>query len=147
MSCLHRGPYIQRGRGVGSSLTAMYKGVVPALKLFGEKIIQSPVTKELLNKGKRTLVDASLNLASDVLAGKKIKPSISENVATAKKAVTKSLVSALEKAKVASIGKKPVVKSKNTGGKRVKKQATLPTARKSRKKKRANYDIFEESFA
>ena len=146
MSCLHRGPYIQRGQGFGSSLSAMFKGVIPALKLFGEKIVQSPITKEIINTGKRSLVDASLNVADDFLKGKKIKPSISENVATAKKAVTKSLVSALEKAKAATIGETPAVKSKKTSGTRVKKQVTLSTARKSRKKKSKTYDIFSENF-
>jgi hypothetical protein len=146
MSCLHRGPYIQRGRGIGSSLTAMFKGAIPALKLFGEKIIQSPVTKEIVNTAKRSALDAGLNVASDLLKGKKIKQSVSENVDTAKKAVTNSLVTALEKAKVDTVGKKPVVKSKKMSGKRGKKQVTFPTTRKSRKRKSKTYDIFEENF-
>jgi hypothetical protein len=146
MSCLHRGPYIQRGRGIGSSLTAMFKGAIPALKLFGEKIIQSPVTKEIVKTAKRSALDAGLNVASDLLKGKKIKQSVSENVDTAKKAVTNSLVTALEKAKVDTVGKKPVVKSKKMSGKRGKKQVTFPTTRKSRKRKSKTYDIFEENF-
>lgn len=140
MSCLHRGPYIQRGRGIGSSLTAMFKDVVPALKLIGEKVIQSPVTKEIVKAGKRAAID----VATDVLRGKKLKSSISENVDTAKKAVSKSLVSALEKAKETKIGNKSVVKK--TGGKRDKKHVILPIAQKSVRKKSKAYDIFRENF-
>lgn len=140
MSCLHRGPYIQRGRGIGSSLTAMFKGVTPVLKLLGEKVRQSPVTKEILSAGKRAAID----VATDVLQGKKMKSSISENLDTAKKAVSKSLMSALENAKE----KKSVVKK--TGGKSGKKRATFPTAqksgKKSGKKKSKAYDIFQENF-
>ena len=141
MSCLHRGPYIQRGRGIGSSLTAMFKGVIPALQLLGDKVMQSPITKEVIKTGKRAALDAGLNVASDVLGGKKLKPSLSENVTTAKKAVTKSLLSALEKTKANAIGKTPVVKRK-----RVKKRATLPVGRKSRGKRSRTYDIFEEKY-
>lgn len=141
MSCLHRGPYIQRGRGIGSSLTAMFKGVIPALQLFGDKVMQSPITKEVIKTGKRAALDAGLNVASDVLGGKKLKPSLSENVTTAKKAVTKSLLSALEKTKASAIGKTPVVKRK-----RVLKRSTLPVGRKSRGKRSRTYDIFEEKY-
>ena len=135
MSCLHRGPYVQRGEGIGSTLTSMFKGVYPALQAMGQKLMNSSITQKVLKTAKRSAVDAGLNVAKDVLKGKKIGESLSENISAAKKAVTDSLVSALDKAKV------PVV----AGVKRVKKIKTEKRKKKSRKGK-VPRDIFDEKY-
>jgi hypothetical protein len=139
---MHRGPYIQRGRGFGSTLSSMFKGVIPALQLFGEKVMTSPITQNILKTAKRSALEAGLNVARDTLGGKNLKESLSENVTTAKKAVTESLLSALDKAKVSNVGleKKPVKKRRG-----VKLLSSKVGGKKSRKKKYA--DLFEETFS
>lgn len=144
MSCLHRGPpYIQRGRGVGGTLSSMFKGVVPAMKIMGEKILATPAAQDVLKTGANSVLEGGLNIAKDTLRGRNFKESVSENVTSAKKAVTKSLRSALKQrgGEVANVG---------VGVKR-KREATVPTlvegeGRKSKKKKRNYGDLFEEDF-
>lgn len=137
MSCLHRGPYIQRGRGLGGTLSSMFKGVVPAMQVMGKKILAEPETKNVLKTLKRSAVEAGLNVASDTLSGKKLKESLSENVTTAKKAIKKSLSSAL-KARASRVGNKTdenVVGVQHGGMVKV-----------SKRKKNLYGDIFEEKF-
>ena len=80
----HSGPYIQRGRGVGSVFRAFAQFVLPALKAIGKNIISSPTVRKLgkatLKGVKRTAVDAGLNIANDALAGENIIDSIKKNV-------------------------------------------------------------------
>jgi len=128
MSCLHRGPHIQRGRGIGSTLSAMFKGVLPAMQVMGKKILASPITQEVLQTAKRSAAEAGLNVVTDALQGKKVKESISKNVSTAKKAVTDSLVSGLKTLKggnVKSAVKKSVGKKVAARKRRVKKSFHL----------------------
>lgn len=147
MSCLHRGPFIQRGRGLGSTLSALFKGVVPAMQVMGQKLLASPITQNFLKTAKRSALEAGLNVTSDALRGKKLKESISENLTTAKKAVTDSLVSALDKAKVSSVGSSQVgrVVALPKKKKRGVKFTSTPLVRKSGKKKQYK-DLFEEKF-
>lgn len=135
MSCLHRGPYIQRGRGIGSTLRAMFKGVVPVMQVMGQKLMASPITKRILKTAKQSAIEAGVNVATDTLGGKNVGKSLAENVTTASKAVTDSLVSALKKVKANSNSeiKKPPTKRKRG-----------VAARKSKKKRYS--DIFEENF-
>lgn len=133
MSCLHRGPYIQRGRGVGSTLNTMFKGVIPAAQIMGKQILASPVTKKVLKAAKRSALDAGFQVATDVLQGKKLKESVKENVSSAKKAVKKSLLTALTNAEASdSVEEKPTRKKK-------------VGVRRGGNKKRYS-DIFEQKF-
>lgn len=132
MSCLHRGPHVQRGRGVGSTLSAMFKDVFPAAQIIGKKVLASPLTKKVLKTAKRSAVDAGLQIAKDVLHGKKLKESLNENVSSAKKSVKKSLLTALSNAESPSITEeKPVCKRK-------------VAVRRGKKKQYS--DIFEQKF-
>ena len=59
MSCFHRGPYIQRGRGIGGVLSSMFKSVVPALQVFGKNLLASPTTQDILKTAKQSTLQAS----------------------------------------------------------------------------------------
>ena len=147
MSCFHRGPYIQRGRGVGSALNSMFKSVVPAMQVLGKKISASPIAQDVLSTGKQSAIKAGKNVVSDVTHGKKLGESIAENVTTAKKAVTESLLSALDKAKVSGVGTSRTEQTTvgNLGVKR--KRAALTSSVGQKAKRQKHYgDIFEENF-
>lgn len=145
MSVLHRGPYIQRGRGFGSALSSMFKGVFPAMQVLGQRLFSSPTTQKLLKTAKQSAIEGGLNVATDVLQGKKLSRSVADNVATAKKAVTDSLVSALNRAKVSSVGNVSVDTGVNKR-KRAKKSSVAPpavVAKKAKRKKQSYRDLFE----
>jgi hypothetical protein len=149
MSCLHRGPYvqrgdIQRGRGIGSTLSSMFKGVIPAMKLMGHKLLESPITQKILKTAKRSAIDAGLNVAKDTLQGKNLKESLKENVATAKKSVTDSLLTALHNAQIPVLGGESVAVGK-TKSARKKRNLQLTHVGKKRRKI-AHGDIFDKSF-
>jgi hypothetical protein len=143
MSCLHRGPYVQRGRGFGSTLSAMFKGVIPAAQLMGKQVLASPLTKTVVKAAKRSARDAGLQLANDLLHGKQIKNSLKENVvSTAKRAVKKSLRAALTKEEVPSI---PSIQYSSSDEE---EEITPRKKKKARRGKKKSYsDIFEENFA
>lgn len=153
MSCLHRGPYIQRGRGFGSTLNSMFRGIIPAARVMGRKVYDSPLTKNVLETAKRSALEAGLNVAEDTLEGKNVKESLKGNVIAAKKKISQSLVSALKKVKLhhqfdpsaaaaAAVGKKK--KSKNVTAiskKKVSRALALKKARSQRAR-----DLFDTSF-
>jgi hypothetical protein len=136
MSCLHRGPFIQRGRGIGSTLSAVFKDVVPAVKVMGQKVVDSPITQKVVKTAKRSALEAGLNVATDVLEGRDFEESLSQNVSTAKRAVKDSLKQALNEAKV----------SRKTGAKKARLEQSTVVAT-TRKRKGKNYgDLFDEKF-
>jgi hypothetical protein len=119
----------------------MFKGVIPALQVMGQKVMASPTTQGILKTAKRSLVEAGRNVATDVLQGKNVGESLSENVTTAKRAVTDSLVSALDNAKVSAVGNTVArnKRAKKTTG----KLTTRVVARKGRGRKK-KYDLFDD---
>ena len=139
MSCLHRGPFIQRGRGIGSTLSAVFKDVVPVVKVMGQKIADSPITQQVVKTAKRSAREAGLNIATDVLEGRDFEESLSQNVSTAKRAVKDSLKQALQEAQVST---------RKTGAKKARlEQPTAVATKVGRKRKRKNYgDLFDEKF-
>jgi len=141
MSCLHRGPYIQkgdtqRGRGFGSTLSSMFKGVIPAMQFMGRKLLESPITQKILKTAKRSALEAGLNVASDTLRGRNLGESLKENVGTAKKAVTDSLVTALNNAKIPAVGGKTAPRKKKN----------LPLTYAGKKRRKIHGDIFDHAF-
>ena len=144
MSCFHRGPYIQRGRGIGGVLSSMFKSVVPALQVFGKNLLASPTTQDILKTAKQSTLQAGLNIAKDTLGGKNFGDSFKENVTTAKKAVTDSLMSALNNAKVSNAENVATV-----GGRKRKlgdKLTVVAKVGRKSKKKKSYADLFEEDF-
>lgn len=142
MSCLHRGQYIQRGRGIGSTLSSFFRGVLPAMKVMGRKILSSPITKQVLDVAKNSAVEAGFDVTKDVLEGKKIKDSLVNRVTTAKKAVTTSLLSALDKAK----SQKAELPKVGLRAPKKRKLNPSPTTNKHRRYRRQK-DIFDSNFS
>jgi hypothetical protein len=145
MSCLHRGPLIQRGdtqrgRGLGSTLSSMFKGVVPALQFMGRKLLDSPITQKALKTAKKSAIEAGLNVATDTLQGRNFGESLKDNVSTAKKAVTDSLLTALNNAKV------PAVRGKAKRVKAAGRKKNLPLTHVGKKRRKIHGDIFDEVF-
>jgi hypothetical protein len=128
----HRGPYIQRGRGLGNFLGQLLNSFRPTAAALAEKVVNSPITKKILKTAKRSALEAGLNIATDVLGEKKkIATSVGENVSSAKRAIAKSLAEA-----------KPDILGVASKGK--KRGGLKETPRAKRRRKRG--DIFDQKF-
>jgi len=129
MSCLHRGQYLQRGRGFNSAL----RGVVPASHVFGVKTT-APHTAN--KQAPRERVTPPPKEGEE---GEEEEESSSAKVTAAKKVVSASLATALDKGKVVHAEKKRVVK---------RKQEVPVVGVVERKPKKQKYnDLFEEDSA
>jgi hypothetical protein len=69
---IHRGRYLQRGRGVGSVLSSFFKTIFPFAKSVGRSVAKSPLTKKVLTSAKNSAIDAGLNIAADALSGENV---------------------------------------------------------------------------
>jgi hypothetical protein len=79
---------------------------LPAMQFMGSKLLESPITQKALKTAKRSAIEAGRNVATDTLQGRNFGESLKDNVSTAKKAVTDSLLTALNNAKVPAVGEK-----------------------------------------
>ena len=120
----------------------MYKSVVLAMQLFGQKLLASPKTQEVLNTVKKSALEAGMNVVKDTLRGKNFGSSVSDNVSSAKEAISESLLSALDKKKVVSVAEPRIVKKR----KRANTFSTTPPHGRKAKTRKSYSDLFEENF-
>lgn len=90
----HQGPYIQRGRGIGSLFSGLFRSLKPLASMglkVGKKILNSDIAKKVgstaLDFGKEALT----NVAVDLLEGKNFKDSANEQLAEAKARLAQTL--------------------------------------------------------
>lgn len=76
---VYRGRYIQRGQGIGSILSSLWKTVYPAVKSLLTGLSRSPITKKVIKAAKKSAIDAGLNIAADTLSGENVGASIKKN--------------------------------------------------------------------
>lgn len=143
MSCLHRGPYLQRGRGIGGTLSSMFKRVIPAMQVLGRNFLASPITQQVLNTAKRSALQAGLDVTTDALEGKDMGESLSKHVTTAKNAVSNSLLTALKR--VGSTESK-AKKVRKTNIKPASKNKVYGFVHKSKKRQKRHKDLFDSQF-
>ena len=95
-SCsFHAGAYVQRGRGYGGTLWSLYTRLIPTLKSAGTKILESPVTQNILETAKNSAVNVGLNIAADTLGGQKVKKNLKRNLSHAKREIESALISGI----------------------------------------------------
>lgn len=73
---VHRGPLIQRGRGIGTVLSRAFKYLVPLVSKGAKAIFSSPVTRELATTAKNEAVKAGVGAISDIIEGKDARPGL-----------------------------------------------------------------------
>ena len=137
MYTIHRGPYLQRGRGmgvqrgkgIGSFFASLFKRAVPALKAMGSKILGSSITQNVGKTLAHSALQGGLNIASDTLGGKNFKDSFSSNVNQAKQEMAKTLRKEAD-------ARKPPLKRKEV--------STIRSSKHVRKKKKPRKSVFED---
>lgn len=127
---IHRGPFIQRGRGIGSLLGSLFRGIVPALKALGTSLLSSPVTKAIGNTAKDAAIETGIKMAADAIEGKNMKQSLDENLLKARKRVAESIRKSSE--------------DKQINQKLLKKSKKVSVKSKKRVNRRKKTDIFND---
>lgn len=87
----HQGIEYQRGRGIGSLFTGLFRTLFPIAKSIGKRFIGSDFVKDISS----TALDAGKsmvkNIAADVLTGKKFKDSANDQLDAAKKQIGEAI--------------------------------------------------------
>jgi len=90
----HTGPRFQRGRGIGSLFSGLFRSLKPLASMglqFGKKIINSDIAKKVGSSALEYGKSALKNMAVDVLEGKSLKDSANEQLADAKAKIAQTL--------------------------------------------------------
>ena len=89
---VHRGPFLQRGRGIGSVIARIFSRLVPFLGKAGKTVAKAAtnkavkkVAKEALKSGSRSAVKAGANVILNKLEGKDVKEGLKSDLSSAKK--------------------------------------------------------------
>ena len=130
-----RGFYLQSGSGLGNFLGTAFKTIAPHVKAIGEKVIASPVVKDVLSTAKKSALDAGLQLAADTLKGKN--KNLGEKLGNAKQQIADTIENSMS----TSSSRKRKVKS-NSNKYYYRKRMRL----NNRKSKTRHMDIFDEDF-
>jgi hypothetical protein len=87
----YRGPYMQRGTGIGSIFSGLFRGVLPALASGVRSIFAHPATRAIGKSVSDAAITGGLNLAADAVAGRGMKKSFEKQLGEARKKVAGAL--------------------------------------------------------
>ena len=89
---IYKGIYLQRGSGFGAVLSGLFRFLVPFLKRGATTALKSAPVRRALSSAKKSAVSAAGNAAMDLVSGKNPIPQAKINLKTAKKDITKALL-------------------------------------------------------
>ena len=137
------GPYIQRGRGLGSIFSSLFNAAIPALKSIGgtlgslgKQFVKSDAVKNVGKTIAEAALQGGLSLAADAVKGKNIAESAKSNLVSSRDAVSEAISNELDKRRI-----KVPIKRKAEKKKKKKKRVVVIA---KRTKKRPDRDIFED---
>lgn len=90
----HVGPRIQRGKGLGSLLGALFRGFAPVAKLglkVGRSIAASPLARKVGQSALDIAKTSAAKLAADMVEGKNLKESAQEELNSARQKIATTL--------------------------------------------------------
>lgn len=131
MHGVHRGPYLQRGRGIGSFLSSLFRSVVPVLKTVGTNVLKSGLVKDVGRTLADSAVKGGLRLATTALDGGSLKESFGSSVSDAKRAVSQVIKGQQPQSRSSGV-KRAAAATSSSRGRRVSRAG--PPLRKKRKK-------------
>ena len=123
---IYKGVYFQRGHGIGSILSGLFRLLVPFVKRGASAAIKSPHLKKVLQSAKKSALTAAGSVASDIIKGKSPKKSAKVSIQKAQVDIEKAVNRAIAKqaaAKGKAKKRKAIASSAPTfapGGKKVK---------------------------
>lgn len=110
----HRGPLIQRGRGLGGILKSVFSYVKPIFRnifSFGKKAVKQPIVRDIISDVKDTAIQTGVSTVTDLLKGESVKQSLYNNSKLARDDIAQKLID-----KVESLSKKRKKTSKKKRG-------------------------------
>lgn len=93
---IYKGVYLQRGSGIGSVLSLIFRALVPWVKRGASAIMKSKSVRQLAKKAGTTAIQSASKLATDVITGKSAKKSASVNLKQAKRGLQEALSKAIQ---------------------------------------------------
>jgi len=124
---LHRGPFHQKGTGLGGFFKSLFASARPLLRKafqIGKKAVKHPVVQDTIQDAKDTALQVGVSTVSDLLKGEDVQQSIFKNSGEAKRHLSERLADRID-----SFSKKRKLENN--------------TVMKKKKKKR---DIFDSDF-
>lgn len=94
MIAFHSGPRYQRGRGLGSLFSGLFRSLKPLASMglqAGKKFFQSDIVKNIGSKALQMGTEAAKNIAVDLLEGKSLKESTNNQINDAKMQLAQAL--------------------------------------------------------
>lgn len=160
MMIYHKGREIQRGRGLGSFLSGLWRAFLPSAKSglkqslkATSKILKSPTVKKIGKTALKELTNSAVSVSADAIEGKKInKKVIKDRLKSARENIAKSVRDTMAKnkktkskpgkKKAAAKPRKQVKAHRGFGKqKKLRKKAKKKTSKKSLTKLPANFRL------
>ena len=113
---IYRGVYHQKGNGVGSILSGLFRLLTPFIKKGAKAALRSQPVKRALKSAKRSALKTAATAATDLIAGKNPKQNAKINLHQAQRDIEKAIINPPQKLKRKNRG---VTKPKNNKIKRV----------------------------
>lgn len=110
---IYRGVYHQKGNGVGSILSGLFRLLTPFIKRGAKAALRSQPVRRALKTAKRSAIKTATSAASDLIAGKNPKKNAQLNLKQAQLNIEKAITGAppLKKKKKAPLFKKRIIAS------------------------------------
>ena len=125
---IYRGVYHQKGNGVGSILSGLFRLLTPFIKRGAKAALRSQPVQRALKTAKRSAIKTAATAASDLIAGQNPKKNARLNLQQATRNIEKAITSAPQpqkKKKKAALFKKRVIAAPGVGPSIVKKSKPL----------------------
>ena len=91
---IYRGVYHQKGNGVGSILSGLFRLLTPFIKRGAKAALRSQPVRRALKTAKRSAIKTATSAASDLIAGKNPKKNAQLNLKQAQLNIEKAITGA-----------------------------------------------------
>lgn len=91
---VHRGPYLQRGRGLGNIFGSLFRTVLPALKTLRSYSLTALKSNLVRNAGRSiasSALQGGISAVTDALDGKNVKKSLNSSLSNAKRELSRTI--------------------------------------------------------
>ena len=93
---IYKGVYLQRGSGVGSVLSLIFRSLVPWIKKGATALVRSKSVRKLAKSAGTTAAKSAASLARDVISGTSSKAGAKQNLQNAKRGLQMALSKAMQ---------------------------------------------------
>lgn len=88
---IYKGVYLQRGSGIGTVISSIFRALVPWIKRGAGALVKSRPVKRLAKRAGQSALKAAGSFASDVVAGQNAKKSAKVNLKQVQQGLSKAL--------------------------------------------------------